>query len=150
MAHNAHRGASPEAAAEQPWDSREPEPLAEIRNYTDLLVWQGARALVRRVYELSERFPKAERFGLTQQLRRAAVSVPSNIAEGYGRGSLRDYIRFLQMARGSLYEMQTQLVLAEDLAFVAGEEVQALRDEASNGARLLHGLLRSLRKSESV
>jgi len=131
------------------WDRPHEQPVAEIRDYTDLLAWQTARATVRRVYETTRGFPAGERFGLTQQLRRSAVSVPSNIAEGYGRGSLRDYIRFLQMARGSLYEMQTQLILAEDLGFIASDTAQSLTEQTNECARLLQGLINALKKSQS-
>jgi four helix bundle protein len=124
------------------------EAAEEIRDYTDLLAWQRARRLVRRIYAATSGFPAAERFGLTQQVRRAAVSVASNIAEGYGRGSLQDYIRFLQMARGSLYEVQTQVILAEDLGFIAHDAARALGEEANECARLLQGLLKSLKKSQ--
>ncbi len=84
---------------------------AEIRSFRDLVVWQKAMVLVEHVYGFSKLFPSDERYGLTAQIRRAAVSVPSNIAEGYGRHSTSDYIRFLQISLGSLNELQTQLEL---------------------------------------
>ncbi|RPI59311.1 MAG: four helix bundle protein, partial [Planctomycetaceae bacterium] len=77
-----------------------------IRSYKDLQVWQKSMELAGQIYEATQKFPADERFGLTSQLRRAAVSVPSNIAEGYGRGTRKDYKRFLQVARGSLYELE--------------------------------------------
>jgi four helix bundle protein len=89
-----------------------------IRSYRDLVAWQQARILVKATYVATKLFPKEETYGLTQQIRRAAVSVPSNIAEGYGRGSRKDYVRFLLTARGSLYELQTQLLLAQDLGYL--------------------------------
>jgi four helix bundle protein len=121
-----------------------------IRDYRDLVVWQNSRALARRVYEVTARFPSEERFGLTQQLRRGAVSVVSNIAEGYGRGARKDYIRFLQMARGSLYEIQTQTILAEDLGFVSQEQAAPLLEDITRCARLLHGLIKSLQQKEGT
>jgi len=122
---------------------------SKIQNFTDLVAWQKARALVRRVYEATERFPREEAYGLTQQLRRASVSVPSNIAEGYGRGSRKEYMRYIQMARGSLYEIQTQLWLAQDIGYLTPGQTQSLVDEATECIRLVQGLLRALRKSQT-
>jgi four helix bundle protein len=120
-----------------------------IRNYDDLLVWKKARAIVKAVYEVTRTFPAEELYGLTQQLRRAAVSVPSNIAEGYGRGSRKDYVRFLRTARGSLYEMQTQLLVAQDLGYVDRKRVDGLMKEMAQCSQVLHGLLRSLAKPKA-
>jgi len=83
-----------------------------IRKYQQLIVWQKAMLLVSEIYRLTQGFPDNEKFGLTSQLRRAAVSVPSNIAEGSGRGSDKDFCRFLYQARGSLTEIETQLLIA--------------------------------------
>lgn len=124
------------------------EKRQKIRDYRDLLVWQSGRKLVKLVYEVTATFPKEEVFGLTQQLRRAAVSIPSNIAEGYGRGARKDYVRFLQTARGSLYEVQTQLILAQDLGYLDEERVQPVFREASHCSQLLYGLVRSLTKKQ--
>ena len=119
--------------------------MADIRDFRDLIAWQKARQLVALAYRLSGKFPPDERFGLCLQMRRAAVSVPSNIAEGYGRGSREDYSRFLKIARGSLYELQTKSILSVDLGFAAEadcNEFEAVRNDCS---RLLHGLIQSLR-----
>jgi four helix bundle protein len=115
-----------------------------IRDYRDLRAWQQARALVKSVYAVTRRFPKEELFGLAQQMRKAAVSVPSNVAEGYGRGSRKDYVRFLQIARGSLYEVQTQLLLAQDLGYLTVEQAEPVEHEVIQCCQLFHGLLRSL------
>lgn len=88
--------------------------MTEIRSHRDLIAWQKAVDLGLEVYRLTRSFPDAERFGLISQLRRAGVSVSSNIAEGYGRGTTADYLRFLRAARGSLYEIDTQLCSAFD------------------------------------
>jgi four helix bundle protein len=88
-----------------------------MRMHHQLRVWQDAMALVRRVYEISAAFPADERFGLTAQVRRCAVSVPSNIAEGAARGTAKEFSRFLIVARGSLSELDTQLRIAHDLGF---------------------------------
>ena len=124
------------------------EKETKIRDYRDLLAWQKARRLVKRVYEVTRGFPKEEMFGLTQQVRRAAISVPCNIAEGYGRGSRKDYVRFLQMARGSLYEVQTQLLLAQDLGYLSDSQVAATSQEVSACAQLLYRLIESLSSKE--
>lgn len=93
--------------------------MAELRTYRDLLVWQKAMELAEQVYALSVTFPPDERFGLTSQLRRAAVSVPANIAEGYGRNSRGEYLQHLGISRGSLRETETLLLLSERLKLTA-------------------------------
>ena len=114
----------------------------DIRSYRDLIAWQKAMQLARHVYRETTGMPDSERFGLTIQMRRAAVSIPSNIAEGHGRESRTDYIRFLKMARGSLMELQTQLILAEQLRFIRlSTTLQELEAETD---RVLQALIRSL------
>ncbi len=97
-----------------------------IRNYRDLLVWQKAMHLVEEVYQLTSRFPPDERFGLVAQLRRAAVSIPSNIAEGQARKSTREFVQFISLAEGSLAEVDTQLLLSERLGLCVDRDVQTL------------------------
>jgi four helix bundle protein len=87
-------------------------------DYERLLVWQKARVICRDVYLISEEFPSVERFGLTSQIRRCAVSIPSNIAEGYGRFSKKSFSNFLKISLGSVYELETQLVLACDVGYI--------------------------------
>lgn len=89
-----------------------------MHNYKVLIVWQKARVLVKEVYLLTQTFPEAEKFGLTIQLRRAAVSISSNIAEGAGRSSSTDFMRFLDMANGSSFEVETQFFLSYDLEYI--------------------------------
>jgi len=120
----------------------------EIKNYKDVAAWQKARALVKRIYGATKLFPKEELYGLTQQVRRAAVSVPSNIAEGYGRGSLGDYIRFLQVARGSLFELETQIILANDLEYLTEEQTISLTEDIEQCAKILQGLIASLKRKQ--
>ena len=127
---------------------RQDKSANRIGSYRDLVAWQRARVLVKTVYEASGRFPARELYGLTQQVRRAAFSIPSNIAEGYGRGSLRDYIRFLQTARGSLYEVETQLLLAQDLGYLAPAHTASLTAEMNECARTLQGLIASLKRKQ--
>ena len=115
-----------------------------IRSFEDLEVWQLSVESVEMVYRLSQRFPDSERFGLTAQVRRAAVSVPSNIAEGFGRGSRQDYARFLRMARGSLYEVETQLIIAKRLGFTDEDSHQSIRAKLAETGRVRAGLIRSI------
>jgi four helix bundle protein len=110
--------------------------------YRDLEVWQKARALATHVYRITARFPRHERFGLTDQMRRAAVSVPCNIAEGHGRRSSADRIHFLTIARGSLLEVETQAIIAADLEFVDSNAAEIVVARTTEVTRLLNGLIR--------
>lgn len=93
-----------------------------IRDYRDLRVWQGGRAIVKEIYEFTKALPSDERFGLTNQMRRAAVSIPSNIAEGHSRGR-KEYAHFLAIAIGSVAELETQVILSKDLGYVDSIEM---------------------------
>ena len=108
--------------------------------YEELVVWQKAMELVRLVYQATRRFPVDERFALTDQLRRAVVSIPSNIAEGNGRGSNKDYAHFLSIARGSLYETMTQLRIAKDLGYL--DDYSQFEDIAAEVGRMLGAMLK--------
>ena len=112
--------------------------------YRTLVAWQRAVDLAVSIYAVTKRFPADERLGLTQQLRRAAVSVPSNIAEGRGRGSRRDYRHFLLQARGSVYELETALHIAGRLAYLPDHDAAALREATAATVRPLNGLIKSL------
>ena len=116
-----------------------------IQHYRDLIAWQKAMALAERIYGATKLLPRSEERGLKQQLRRAAISVPSNIAEGYGRGSRRDYIAFLRTARGSLYEIETQVLLAKKLKYLTEPQAASLLEDSAECSRLLNGLIGSLR-----
>ena len=118
--------------------------LSVIKTFRDLVVWQKGMALAKEVYKATSVMPDTERFGLTSQMRRAAVSIPSNVAEGYARQSRVEYIRFLKVARGSLAELRTQVLLSGELNFLRNSaEIGALLDETE---RLLAALIRSLRE----
>jgi four helix bundle protein len=117
-----------------------------LLHYRELIAWQKAMALVREVYQLSDLFPKDERFGLTSQIRRAAVSVPSNIAEGQGRDSTREFIHHLSIAYGSLMEVETQVLIGLDLGYVEKATVSRFLKESSETGRIINGLMRSLRR----
>jgi four helix bundle protein len=124
--------------------------MARPKRYRDLIVWQKAMALARSAYALSHRLPKSEAFGLLTQIRRAAVSVPSNIAEGHGRLTDLQFRHFLGTARGSLYEMQTQLELAGDLGYLDEKLVRELMDQGWEVARLINGLISALAETRTV
>jgi len=108
------------------------------------VVWQRAMGLVREIYRITRGFPSEERFGLTSQLRRAAVSIPSNIAEGHERNTTADYIRFVSIAEGSLAEARTQLRIACDLAYCEQRDIDPLLNEMIEIRRMLNALRRSL------
>ena len=114
-------------------------------SYRDLVVWQEAKALAVAVYRYSEQFPKHEIYGLTSQVRRAAVSVVSNIAEGQGRLTRGEFVQFLGHSRGSLLELLTQLEIAIEQGFLTTSDFQILDAKASNVLRLLNGLIGSIR-----
>ena len=113
--------------------------------YRDLKVWQKGIDFVQEVYRISSSFPDDERFGLTAQIRRAAVSVPSNIAEGRGRGSDKEFIRFIHIALGSLAEVDTQLEVAVRLHFIREQETQQARTTLVEIRRMLFALKNSLK-----
>jgi four helix bundle protein len=112
-------------------------------SYRDLIGWQKSMVLVREIYRATRAFPSEERYGLTSQLRRAAVSVPSNIAEGQARYSRHEFHRFLNNARGSLAEVETQIILANDLGHLAPEDADTLLLKTSELGRILNGLIAS-------
>jgi four helix bundle protein len=116
-----------------------------VRSHRKLLVWQAAIDLAKAAYEVTERFAESERFGLTQQMRRAAVSVASNIAEGAGRASAADKAHFFVMAQGSLSELDTQLEIASSLGYLSGSDKEGLAENIGRTSRLLSGLIRSKR-----
>ena len=110
-------------------------------SYRDLVAWQKATELVYSIYRLTLRFPDTEKYGLVSQLRRAAVSIPSNIAEGKGRHSDVDMCRFFNISRGSLHEVETQLLIANHLGFIQEEEADRSLAQVSELARILNGLI---------
>ena len=111
-----------------------------MRGYRDLVVWQKAMELVTEVYRGTAGFPKHELYGLTGQIRRAAVSVPSNLAEGHGRTSRREFHQFISQARGSLVEVETQLEIARNLGYLSAPIASELLAKAGRVGRMLNGL----------
>ena len=120
------------------------------QNFRDLIVWQKAMSLAKEIYGLCEKLPPHQRFGLTQQLQRAAVSVQSNIAEGHARHSSKDFMRFLSMARGSLAEAQTQLLLAHELGFVSKQALEPIMEDSTEVYKLINGLYAAIAKRSNT
>jgi four helix bundle protein len=123
--------------------------VGEISSYRDLDVWKQSRLLVKSVYQLSKSFPKEEQFGLTNQLRRAAISIPSNIAEGSGRNHSKDSIQFFFIARGSLYEIETQLIIASDLEFISRKQLDEVFEQVTRCKKLLNGFINYFQKQST-
>jgi four helix bundle protein len=117
-----------------------------FKSYRDLEVWQIAMALAKQIYEITAAFPINERFGLVNQMRRAAVSVPSNIAEGHARSSTADFQRFIKIAMGSVAELETQTLLSQDLGFLSIDQQQQLMQLLDQIGKMLRGLHRSLER----
>jgi four helix bundle protein len=118
----------------------------KIKSYKDLIAWQMGMQLVEEVYTITRGFPKEELYGLIQQLRRAAVSIPSNIAEGHSRIGSREFVHRLSIAHGSLAEVETQIEIARRLGYITPEEVAAIGDIAAEVGRIINGLINSLEK----
>jgi four helix bundle protein len=116
-------------------------------SYRDLIAWQKAIQFTKDVYRVSEKFPAHERFGLTSQVRRAAVSIASNIAEGQGRRLPGDFQLFLRHSRGSLLEVETQLIIAAELGYLSKASLDDLLSKAAEEGRILNGLIASIRRS---
>ena len=119
-----------------------------MRNHKDLIVWQKSMALVRRLYEVTRAFPQEELFGLTSQMRRAAVSIPSNIAEGYGRIYDKERINFLSIALGSASELETQLMISVDLGFINDTDNVELSSLNNEVILMLSSLIKGLREGK--
>jgi len=120
-----------------------------MKTYRDLLVWQKSMALVTEVYRMSKSLPKDETYGLASQIRRSAVSIPSNIAEGYGRHSTSDYVRFLHIATGCLYELQTQLEISLNLRYLKKTDFDKLYESYREIERMLSSLTKKLNDKQT-
>jgi four helix bundle protein len=118
--------------------------MERVQNYQDLIVWQKAMDLAEMIYSVACQLPKEERFVLSDQMRRAAVSIPSNIAEGNSRHSTKDYVRFLSIARGSNAELQTQMLLCVRLHFLQTADVKPVMTLSEEIGKMLNALIRSL------
>ncbi len=119
--------------------------MALINSYRDLIVWQKSMLMVTNIYKFTNTFPTNEQYGLTSQIKRSAISVPSNIAEGYGRNSTGDYKRFLQIALWSLFELQTQIEIAKNLNFITNDTFEISYNKAKEIDRMLIALIRNIK-----
>jgi len=120
-----------------------------ISSYRDLKVWQDAMSIAERAYLPTARFPKDEMYGMTSQIRRAAVSIAANIAEGHGRENSGSFIQFMRVSQGSLKELETHLVLAVRVRLVSGEEVEPMLQQCDELGRMLRSLIRSIQRRQS-
>ncbi len=114
--------------------------------YRDLLIWQKGIVLVKLVYNNLNSFPKDEVFGLQSQIKRAVISVPSNIAEGWGRNSTQSYIHFLRISRGSLFELETQIIIAKELSFISESKFNEIIELITEESKMLNAFIKSLSK----
>ena len=117
-----------------------------MNSYRELFVWQKSMSLVTELYNVTNSFPSSELYGLTSQIRRSAVSIPANIAEGYGRQATQDYIRFLKIARGSLFELQTLLEISTNLGYINNDYFQKQFDASIEIEKMLTTLIKKLQK----
>ena len=118
-----------------------------MKTFRDLLIWQKAMTLVTNCYSVSTNFPKEEQFGLTSQIRRCSVSIPSNISEGFGRGTNKDYHRFLKISLGSLFEFQTQIEIAYNLQYITEEKFNKLYEDSRELERMLSSFISKVKKT---
>ena len=116
-----------------------------VRSYKDLIVWQKAIDVISQIYALTKRFPAEERYGLSSQMQRAAVSIAANIAEGHGRGTRNDYAHFLDMANGSVSELKTLLVIAANLSLIPPQQCSTIERQLSEIGKMLVALRTKLR-----
>jgi four helix bundle protein len=121
--------------------------MSEIQSYKDLKVWQKSMEIARACYEITKMFPKEEVYGMTSQIRRSAVSIPANIAEGYGRDSRGEYVQFLRIAQGSLKELETHLILAEQVKLTALDSTAEIQSQCDEVGRMLRSLIRSIQST---
>ena len=115
-------------------------------HYAELKVWQKSVYFVTQIYQCTASFPKEELYGLTSQIRRAAISIPSNIAEGASRETTKDFLRFIGISNGSLAELQTQLIIAKNLGFIDDKKLLTIRDAGDEIGRMLNGLQKTLQQ----
>ena len=118
--------------------------MAIVNSYKELIVWQKSIALVSKIYSLTKQFPSDEKFGLTSQLNRASVSIPANIAEGWGRESRKNYIQFLRISRGSLFELETLLIISQNEKFITLEAFKDISLNTDEIARMLISMIKKL------
>lgn len=118
-----------------------------MKTFRDLLIWQKAMTMVTNCYAISSTFPKEEQFGLTSQIRRCSISIPCNISEGYGRGTNKDYHRFLTIPLGSLFEFQTQIEIAYNLKYISEEKFSELYEDSRELERMLSAFIHKVKET---
>jgi len=121
-----------------------------MHNFKELKVWQLSRFLVKEVYELTSTFPASEKYGLISQIRRCVVSIPTNIAEGSGRNTDKDFSHFLNISLGSAYELETLLILSSDVNIISEEQLESLSPKISEIQKMTFGLIKTLRQGSYV
>lgn len=125
--------------------------MSEIRSYKDLLIWQKGIELTERIYQLTKNFPAEEMYSLTSQMRRSSISIPSNISEGYGRNTTKNYIQFLRIARGSLFELETQLIIAHKLDYVNDLELnQTIFHLIEEEGKMINSFIKKLENNNKI
>lgn len=120
--------------------------MTYIKSYKELIVWQKAIKLVKEIFILTDKFPKSELYGLISQMRRAAVAIPSNIAEGYGRKSPKEYAQFYSIAYGSALELETQIIISKDLSFTLPENFDKVDLLLAEVSRMLNSMISQMRQ----
>jgi four helix bundle protein len=120
--------------------------MSDFKSYKDLLVWQKGILIVKTVYSSLDNFPKDEVFGLQNQIKRASVSIPSNIAEGWGRSSTQSYLHFLKIARGSLFELETQIIISKELNFLNETNFIQISELITEESKMLNAFIKSISK----
>lgn len=121
-----------------------------MHNFKELKVWQLSRNLVKEVYEMTSNFPASEKYGLVSQIKRCVVSIPTNIAEGSGRKTDKDFCQFLSISLGSAYELETLLILSYDVNLINEEHLESLSNKISEIQKMTHGLIKTLRQESYV
>jgi four helix bundle protein len=122
----------------------------KINSYKDLIVWQKAIDLVTTIYSLTRNFPNDEKFGVVSQLNRAVVSVPTNIAEGWGRESSKNYLQFLRISRGSLMEVETLMLISKNLNYVNDKNFELISNKIEETGKILQGLIKSMQQKINI
>ncbi len=117
-----------------------------VKSYKDLLVWQKGIQIVKEVYLICQNFPKEEIYGLQSQIKRSSISIPSNIAEGWGRNYTKSYVQFLNYSRGSLLELETQMIISKELDFVSEEQFVKIQDLITEESKMLNAFIKSIDK----
>lgn len=120
--------------------------MSEVKTYKDLLIWQKGIEIVKETYLLCEEIPKDEIFGLQSQIKKSSISIPSNIAEGWGRNYTKNYLQFLKYSRGSLLELETQIIIAKELNFISTESFSKIQNLITEESKMLNAFIKSIDK----